>query len=122
MYGHTGSGFNVNSAPTCSLEQRRRSRDLHTLGHRTHFQHHVQSRRLARAKLNSLAHIFANETLFTTLSNPYPQGMLLPPGRSRGDSTYIGLGVGTPVPTLNRNPEYYSWNYSLQRQIGSGVV
>ena len=84
MYGHTGSGFNVNSAPTYSLD--------------------------------------ANETLFTTLSNPYPQGMLLPPGRSRGDSTYIGLGVGTPVPTLNRNPEYYSWNYSLQRQIGSGVV
>ena len=84
VYGHTGSGFNVNSAPTYSLD--------------------------------------SNETLFATLSNPYPQGMLLPPGRAQGDATYIGLGVGTPVPTLNRNPEYYSWNYSLQRQIGSGVV
>ncbi len=64
----------------------------------------------------------SNETLFARLNNPYPQGMLLPPGNSKGDSTYLGLGVGTPVPTLNRNPEYYSWNYSIQRQVGSGVV
>jgi hypothetical protein len=64
----------------------------------------------------------SNETLFANLNNPYPQGMLLPPGRSNGDSTYLGLNVGTPVPSLNRNPEYYSWNWSVQRQVGTGVV
>jgi len=64
----------------------------------------------------------SNETLFAKLNNPYPQGMLLPPGNSKGDMTFIGLGVGTPVPSFNRNPEYYSWNFSVQRQVRSGVV
>jgi len=64
----------------------------------------------------------SNETLFAKLNNPYPQGMLLPPGNSKGDMTFIGLGVGTPVPSFNRNPEYYSWNFSVQRDVNIGVV
>ncbi|MCC6538678.1 MAG: carboxypeptidase regulatory-like domain-containing protein [Bryobacterales bacterium] len=64
----------------------------------------------------------SNATLFAKLDNPYPQGMLLPPGRSLGENTFIGLGAGTIVPELNRNPEYYSWNFSIQRQVGSGVI
>lgn len=84
VYGHTGAGFNVNSAPTFSLD--------------------------------------SNATLFAKLNNPYPQGMLLPPGRSQGDNTFLGLGAGTIVPSLNRNPEYYTWNFSIQREIGPGVL
>lgn len=64
----------------------------------------------------------SNATLFARLNNPYPQGMLLPPGRSKGDATFLGLGAGTIVPDLNRNPEYYSWNFSIQREVGNGVV
>lgn len=65
----------------------------------------------------------SNETLYARLNNPYPDGMLLPPGRSQGDNTFIGLGNGTIVREWNRNPEYYSWNLSVQRQVhGSGVV
>jgi len=64
----------------------------------------------------------SNQTQFAKLSNPYPQGMLLPPGNSQGDRTFLGLGVGTPVPSFNRNPEYYSWNFSVQRQIATAVV
>jgi len=60
----------------------------------------------------------SNATLYARLANPYPDGMLLPPGRSQGDWTLIGLGVGTTVPSWNRNPEYYSWNFSIQREIG----
>ncbi|HJZ72688.1 MAG TPA: TonB-dependent receptor, partial [Vicinamibacterales bacterium] len=52
-----------------------------------------------------------------TLSNPYPQGILTPPGRSLGDMTLIGLGVGT-ITRQTRNPEMYSWNLSVQRDIG----
>ena len=52
-----------------------------------------------------------------TLSDPYPQGILTPPGNSLGDMTFIGLGVGT-VTRKTRNPEMYSWNLSLQREIG----
>jgi hypothetical protein len=64
----------------------------------------------------------SNATRFATLSNPYPNGMTLPPGTSQGDSTFIGLNLGAPVPSNNRNPEYYSWNFSIQREVGSGVV
>jgi hypothetical protein len=51
------------------------------------------------------------------LNNPYPNGMLLPPGRSLGDWTFIGLGVSTILPSNNRNPEYHSWNLSIQREL-----
>lgn len=60
----------------------------------------------------------SNATLYARLSNPYPDGMVLPPGRAQGDWTLIGLGVGTTVPDWNRNPEYYSWNFSVQREVG----
>lgn len=80
VYGHTGSGFNVNSGPTFSLD--------------------------------------SNATLYAKLNNPYPNGMLLPPGNSLGGRTFLGLGAGTIVPGNNRNPEYYSWNFSFQREIG----
>jgi hypothetical protein len=52
-----------------------------------------------------------------TLSNPYPQGILTPPGSTQGDATLIGLGVGT-ITRQNHNPQMYSWNVSLQREVG----
>src|SRR5438094_8465183 len=57
-----------------------------------------------------------------TLSDPYPQGILTPPGRSLGDMTCIGLGVGT-ITRQTRNAEMYSWNLSIQLDIGwSSIV
>jgi hypothetical protein len=84
VFGHTGSAFNVNSAPTFTLD--------------------------------------SNATLFARLNNPYPQGMLTPPGNTKGDATFIGLGAGTIAPDLNRNPEYYSWNLSIQRELPGQAV
>src|SRR3954447_256221 len=52
-----------------------------------------------------------------TLTNPYPQGILSPPGSSQGDMTFIGLGVGT-ITRANHNPQMYSWNFSVQREVG----
>ena len=60
----------------------------------------------------------SNATLYAKLVNPYPDGMLLPPGKSLGDKTFIGLGAGTILGANNRNPEYHSWNLSFQREIG----
>lgn len=59
----------------------------------------------------------SHATLYARLSNPYPAGMLLPPGRSLGEATYIGLGASTILPSNNRNPEYHSWNLSIQREL-----
>jgi hypothetical protein len=60
----------------------------------------------------------SNATRYATLANPYPDGMQLPPGRALGDSTLIGLNAGTILPSNNRNPEYHSWNLSVQREVG----
>jgi hypothetical protein len=59
----------------------------------------------------------SNATLYARLNNPYPDGMLLPTGTSLGDSTLLGLGAGTILPSNNRNPEYHSWNLSIQREL-----
>jgi hypothetical protein len=60
----------------------------------------------------------SHATQYAKLNNPYPDGMLVPPGRSQGDKTYLGLGAGTVLPSNSRNPEYHSWNFSIQREIG----
>jgi hypothetical protein len=59
----------------------------------------------------------SNATLNRQLSNPFPDGILQPPGRAEGDATLLGFGVGTIVPSNNRNPEYHSWNLSIQREL-----
>lgn len=59
----------------------------------------------------------SNATLNRRLSNPFPDGILQPPGRSQGDATLLGFGVGTILPSNNRNPEYHSWNLSIQREL-----
>lgn len=64
----------------------------------------------------------SNATRYATLANPYPNGMPLPPGRSLGDSTFLGRGAGTILPSNNRNPEYHSWNLSVQRDVGWNSV
>ena len=59
----------------------------------------------------------SNATLNRRLSNPFPDGIKQPPGRSEGDSTLVGFNVGTILPSNNRNPEYHSWNFSIQREL-----
>jgi Carboxypeptidase regulatory-like domain/TonB dependent receptor-like, beta-barrel len=59
----------------------------------------------------------SNATLNRRLDNPFPDGVLQPPGRSQGDATLLGFGVGTILPSNNRNPEYHSWNLSIQREL-----
>ena len=61
-------------------------------------------------------------TQYASLSNPYPNGLTVPPGNSLGASTFLGLGIGTES-RPDSNPHYQSWNFSLQRQLpGSSVL
>lgn len=64
----------------------------------------------------------SNATLNRRLSNPFPDGILKPPGSAQGDATLLGFGVGTILPSNNRNPEYHSWNLSIQRELPMGSV
>jgi hypothetical protein len=59
----------------------------------------------------------SNLTLNARLNNPFPNGLLLPPGRAQGDDTLLGFGASTILPSNNRNPEYHSWNLSIQREL-----
>lgn len=59
----------------------------------------------------------SNATLNARLANPFPNGILLPPGREQGDNTLLGFGASTILPSNNRNPEYHSWNLSIQREL-----
>lgn len=56
-------------------------------------------------------------TRYGTLANPYPAGLNLPIGRSKGDSSFLGLGATTVFPA-NQNPQMYSWNLSVEREVG----
>jgi hypothetical protein len=56
--------------------------------------------------------IDANATLAARLNNPFPNGILQPPGSSQGDATLLGFGAGATLRSNNRNPEYHSWNFS----------
>jgi hypothetical protein len=53
-----------------------------------------------------------------TLANPYPNDFTYPTGSTLGDKTFMGLGAGTVVRNTAINPEMYSWNFSIQRDIG----
>mgnify|MGYP005842162279 CR=1 FL=1 len=56
------------------------------------------------------------------LNDPWPEGLNLPPGSSLGPATFIGLGA-SPAVRENRNPDYQSWNLSIQRTVpGNAVV
>ncbi len=59
----------------------------------------------------------SNATLNARLNNPFPNGLLLPPGRAQGDNTLLGFNASTIVASNNRNPEYHSWNLSIQREL-----
>lgn len=59
----------------------------------------------------------SNLTLNARLNNPFPNGLLLPPGRTQGDNTLLGFNASTIVASNNRNPEYHSWNFSVQREL-----
>lgn len=60
-------------------------------------------------------------TQYASLSNPYPNGLNVPPGNSLGAATFLGLSVGTDT-RADSNPQYQSWNFSIQRQLPSNSV
>jgi hypothetical protein len=63
----------------------------------------------------------SNATQYATLTNPFPNGLNLPTGNTLGPNTFIGLGAGTAV-RENFNPEYHSWNFSIQRELPASAV
>jgi hypothetical protein len=56
-------------------------------------------------------------TQYGTMENPYPAGLAMPIGRSQGSASFLGQNATTVNPK-NVNPQVYSWNLSVEREVG----
>ncbi len=56
------------------------------------------------------------------LSNPFPNGVLQPPGSGGGLNAALGLGVGSPVPNTMTTPYNSQWNFSIAKDLGNTSV
>ncbi len=61
-------------------------------------------------------------TPFDFLKNPYPNGIIQPPGRDTSFQTTLpGQSIRAPLPD-NPNGYVQQWNFNLQREIGEGFM
>jgi hypothetical protein len=63
----------------------------------------------------------ADPYLATTLSNPFPSGLLQPPGRNAAALALLGQGIQSPLAKTSY-PYFQQWNLGLQHQFGQGLV
>jgi hypothetical protein len=64
----------------------------------------------------------ATPNLAATLSNPFPTGIVPPPGRSQAYlNSLIGQGIGSPVQD-QRYPYAQQWNFDVQYQVNGGLM
>ena len=52
------------------------------------------------------------------LSDPMPEGVILPPGSSGGLTAGNGLSGNGPVPSVMRTPYNQQWNFTIAQQFG----
>jgi hypothetical protein len=63
----------------------------------------------------------AGLTFNANLANPFPGGVLEPPGASRGLATFLGQGIGF-VPLERKNAQAQRYMLSLQRELPGRVL
>lgn len=61
-------------------------------------------------------------TPYLHLSNPYPNGLNLPPGNSLGVLTDLGYGTTGPLRTMTNTPYEQSWSFGFEREVPYKVV
>jgi hypothetical protein len=58
-------------------------------------------------------------TIRSTLANPWPDGVVTPPGASNGVNTFVGRSIGRFNDNLDyRNGQSMRWSVSMQRELG----
>ncbi|MGO8719567.1 MAG: TonB-dependent receptor domain-containing protein [Acidobacteriaceae bacterium] len=62
------------------------------------------------------------DTPWTHLSNPYPYGLLLPPGNSLGLANDIGFGAVGPLRNEKTTPSEESWTLGIEHQLPWNVL
>ena len=63
-------------------------------------------------------------TPYLHLNNPFPNGLIQPPGNSLGLLNDVGFGANGPLRTAaaNRTPNEQSWSFGFERQLPSNIV
>ncbi|MGA3166102.1 MAG: TonB-dependent receptor [Terriglobia bacterium] len=62
-------------------------------------------------------------TPFGRLSNPFPNGVRLPPGNSLGLLNDVGLSAFGPVASIDSpNPYEQSWSFGIQHELPSSIL
>lgn len=62
-------------------------------------------------------------TPFGRLSNPFPNGIILPPGSSKGLLNDVGYGGVGPIVSIDTtNPYEQSWSFGIQRELPSNTL
>lgn len=62
-------------------------------------------------------------TPYGRLSNPFPNGVILPPGSSLGLLNDIGLGAAGPIASIDSpNPNEQSWSFGVQHELPSNIL
>lgn len=69
----------------------------------------------------ALASLDGGVTPYNTLDNPYPQGILNPPGNKAGLNTLIGQNAAANQRSF-RTGYMQQWNFDIQQELGSGSV
>lgn len=60
-------------------------------------------------------------TQYASLSNPFPDGLIFPMGKSLGAATFLGQSLGTTL-RENRTPKVQQWAFSIQRTLPAGSL
>ncbi|HTU50964.1 MAG TPA: TonB-dependent receptor [Acidobacteriaceae bacterium] len=64
----------------------------------------------------------AGDTPWTRLSNPFPNGLILPPGNSLGLLNDVGFGAVGPIRTEKTTPSEESWSLGIEHQLPWNVL
>jgi hypothetical protein len=61
-------------------------------------------------------------TQYASLSNPFRDGIDVPPGSSQGLNTLVGRGISGPIRSWGSKPYYQQWSFSIQRELPANSV
>jgi carboxypeptidase family protein/TonB-dependent receptor-like protein len=62
-------------------------------------------------------------TPYGRLSNPFPNGVKLPPGNSLGLLNDVGYGAAGPIAKIDsRNPNEQSWSFGIQHEFPASIL
>jgi hypothetical protein len=61
-------------------------------------------------------------TPYLHLSNPFPNGLIQPPGSSLGLMNDVGYGGVGPLRNITNNPYEQSWSFGIERQLPYNIL